>query len=164
MRQTLILNQSYEPIAFTEVERAFSLMWVGKADLVEKWEAPLKSPNGEWDRPAVIRLRKGTRFNRHRTVEMTRKNIFRRDGHRCAYCGSHDNLTVDHIIPRSRGGLNRWENVITACHRCNNMKDNKTPEEMGWTLPHKPLRPHYVIFLGHGLRKIHDVWRPYLYV
>lgn len=162
--KTLVLNQSYEPIGIYSDERSFILVWLGKADLIESHETPIKSARAEWQRPSVIRLRKGTRFNPHKIVEMSRKNIFRRDGFKCVYCGSKDSLTVDHVLPKSRGGSNRWENVVTACHKCNNKKDDWTPEELGWTLRQEPKRPHHVIFMGHQTMNIHDNWKPYLFL
>lgn len=160
--KALVLNQSYEPIAITTVEHAFCLVWVGKADLVDAYQQPIRSASDEFERPSVIRVRKSIRFNPFKIVELSRKNIFKRDNFKCAYCGDTSNLTVDHIVPKSRGGSNKWENLVTACNSCNNKKDNRTPEEAGLHLHIKPYRPHYVTFMSkHGVQ---ENWKPYLYM
>jgi len=114
--------------------------------------------------PSVIRLSAYLRVP-FRKIELSRKNILRRDGFNCVYCGSHHSpLTVDHIIPRSRGGSDSWENLACACVKCNNRKGSRTPEEANMKLMIQPRRPHHVMFLKHYVGKVEDSWRPYLFM
>lgn len=95
---------------------------------------------------------------------LTRKNILRRDKHVCAYCGRGDlPLTIDHIIPKSMGGEDSWENLITACLPCNNKKGNRTPQQANMILRTKPYKPSYVIFLVNSLNKIDENWKTFLF-
>jgi 5-methylcytosine-specific restriction endonuclease McrA len=162
-RKVLVLNQSYQPISLTTVKKAVNLAWRDKVDLVETADYNLRSPTSEFPSPLVIRLRGGVKFNPFGRVELTRKNLFRRDGGSCVYCGSEHQLTADHVIPKSRGGKSTWENLVTACHTCNNRKDNKTPEEVGLRLSIKPKQPHYLLFMTQNITP-HEKWKPYLYM
>lgn len=164
MQKVLVLNQSYEPLMVTTVEKAFILTYLNKAEVIETHDQPLRSVNGEYERPSVIRLKHSIRFRAYKTVELNRRNIFKRDNHTCAYCGSSDDLTVDHIVPKSKGGLNTWDNLITACRSCNNRKDDLSLEEAGLVLEGTPRRPHYIMFMGHGLTNVYENWKPYLFM
>lgn len=114
--------------------------------------------------PSVIRLSAYLRVPFKR-IELSRKNILRRDGFQCQYCGGKTPpLTVDHIIPRSRGGPDQWDNLVSACVRCNNKKGNRTPEEARMPLLSIPRKPHHVLFLKHYAGKVEETWRPYLFM
>lgn len=162
-KKVLVLNQSYQPITITTVKKAVTLAWRNKVDMIEVGEQVLRSPTSQFPMPLVIRLRSGVKYNPFRRVELNRKNLFKRDKNACVYCGSKDNLTADHVIPRSRGGETTWENLVTACHPCNNRKDNKTPEEVGLKLKGNPRQPNHLIFLTEETR-LHEKWKPYLYM
>ena len=162
-KKVLVLNQSYQPITITTVKKAVTLAWRNKVETIEVGDYVLRSPTTEFPMPLVIRLKSGVKYNPFRRVELNRKNLFRRDKHRCVYCGSKENLTADHVIPRSRGGETTWENLVTACHPCNNRKDNKTPEEVGLRLKGTPKQPNHLIFLTEETR-LHEKWKPYLYM
>ncbi|MFO7524189.1 MAG: HNH endonuclease [Ignavibacteriaceae bacterium] len=96
---------------------------------------------------------------------LTRRNILRRDGYKCAYCGRGDlPLTVDHIIPRARGGDDVWENLISACTKCNNKKGDRTPDEARMALIYRPFKPNHVMFIKNVVGKLDDKWKPYLYL
>jgi 5-methylcytosine-specific restriction endonuclease McrA len=97
-------------------------------------------------------------------IILSRKNILRRDGHRCQYCGTSSNLTVDHMMPRSRGGEDTWENLVTACIKCNNKKGDRTPEESKLSLRIRPKRPSHITFIKNFAGKVDDTWKPYLYM
>ena len=139
MGQVLVLNASYEPLNITSWRRATVMLLKGKAEGLEHAHgAPLRS--GLY-RPTVIRLRQFVRVP-FRPLPLTRRNVFHRDGHRCQYCGcSSERLSIDHILPRSRGGPHSWDNVTTACLRCNVHKGNRTPREAGMLLARPPRRP-----------------------
>lgn len=162
-KKVLVLNQSYQPITITTVKKAVTLAWRNKVDMIETGDYVLRSPSTQFPIPLVIRLKSGVKYNPFRRVELNRKNLFRRDKHTCVYCGSGENLTADHVIPRSRGGETTWENLVTACHPCNNRKDNKTPEEVGLKLRTIPKQPNHLIFLTEQT-KLHEKWKPYLYM
>lgn len=162
-KKVLVLNQSYQPITVTTVKKAVTLTWRNKVEMVEIGEQILRSPNADYPLPVVIRLKNHVRYNPFRRVELNRKNLFRRDNNTCVYCGSKESLTLDHVLPKSRGGKTTWENVVTACHTCNNRKDNKTLEEVGFKLKVQPKQPNHIAFLTKD-SKFHEKWKPYLYM
>jgi 5-methylcytosine-specific restriction endonuclease McrA len=100
----------------------------------------------------------------YKKIILSRKNILRRDNHKCQYCGSTVNLTVDHIIPKSKGGEDTWENLVTACIRCNNRKGDRTPEESKMCLISRPKKPSHITFIKNFVGAIDDGWKPYLYM
>lgn len=162
-QKVLVLNQSYQPITLTTVKKAINLAWRDKVDLVEISDTMLHSPNSEYPLPLVIRLRSHVRYNPFGRVELNKRNLFKRDNGSCVYCGSDHELTIDHVVPKSKGGQTSWENVVTACKSCNNRKDNKSLAEIGFELKTKPKRPHHLLFMTHNV-KLHDKWKPYLFM
>jgi len=163
--KVLILNQSYEPISVCSTKKALLLLFLTKAEIVEERSSSVvRTVRERYPFPSVIRLSAYLRVP-FRKIELSRKNILRRDGFRCQYCGNnHPPLTVDHIIPRSRGGNDTWENLTCACVRCNNKKGNRTPDEARMRLMSVPKKPHPVLFLKHYLGKVEETWRPYLFM
>ena len=139
MGQVLVLNASYEPLNITTWRRALVMVLKGKAEGLEHDSS--RWIRGDTMLPTVIRLRQYVRVP-YKQLPLTRRNLFHRDGHRCQYCGSSaDQLSIDHVVPRSRGGLDTWENVTTACLPCNVRKGNRTPREASMPLMGKPHRP-----------------------
>ena len=140
MSHVLVLNASYEPLNITTWRRAVVMVLKGKAEGLE--HDPDRRIREDTLLPTVIRLRHFVRVP-YKQLPLTRRNLFHRDGHRCQYCGaSAQQLSVDHVVPRSRGGLDTWENVTTACLPCNVRKGNRTPREAAMPLlrpPHRPL-------------------------
>ncbi|MEX0588839.1 MAG: HNH endonuclease [Cyanobium sp.] len=140
MGHVLVLNASYEPLNITTWRRAVVMVLKGKAEGLE--HDPSRWIRDDTWLPTVIRLRHYVRVP-YKQLPLTRRNLFHRDGNRCQYCGtSGEQLSVDHVVPRSRGGLDTWENVTTACLPCNVRKGNRTPREAGMPLlkpPHRPL-------------------------
>ena len=140
MGHVLVLNASYEPLNITTWRRAVVMVLKGKAEGLE--HDPDRRIREDTLLPTVIRLRHFVRVP-YKPLPLTRRNLFHRDGHRCQYCGaSAEQLSVDHVVPRSRGGLDTWENVTTACLPCNVRKGNRTPREAAMPLlrpPHRPL-------------------------
>jgi 5-methylcytosine-specific restriction endonuclease McrA len=114
--------------------------------------------------PSVVRLSIFIRVP-YKKIILSRKNILRRDSHRCQYCGRGDNaLTLDHVVPKARGGDDSWENLVTACVVCNNRKGDRTPEEVNMRLQRPTLRPNHVMFIRHFVGNIDERWKPYLFM
>jgi len=152
--EVLVLNHNYQPLNVTNRRRAVVLLYLGKAHPMEGGE-----------HPTVVRL------NHHVKRPMpvlrpSRKAIFTRDSYRCVYCGAtHLPLTIDHVMPRVRGGANDWENLVCCCTKCNNLKGDRTPEEMGFAMANRPRRPKCLPYISYhkfmsALRK--PEWQDYL--
>jgi 5-methylcytosine-specific restriction endonuclease McrA len=162
--QVLILNQNYEPMTITNVKKAIILIYLGKAEIIEKNEAYIRSIRTSYPLPSIVRLTRYINVPRKRII-LSRKNIIKRDSHQCQYCGIRTgSVTIDHVIPKVRGGEETWENLVCACVKCNNKKGNRTPEEAGMTLAKKPQRPNYLFFIRYYIGKLDNRWKPYLYM
>lgn len=160
--KVLVLNQDYSALSVCSVSKAFLLVYMNKAELLAKSNTHvLRTINDEYPLPTVIRLHRYIHLP-YRGVEMTRQNIFRRDNHRCQYCGTTEQLTLDHVLPKSRGGKTTWDNLITACKRCNSRKGDYTPEEARMPLSRPPFKPSFLMFLRDCSGPIEEGWLPYL--
>ncbi len=114
--------------------------------------------------PSIIRLNHFINLP-YKKVVLTRKNILRRDAYKCGYCGRSDlPLTIDHIIPKAKGGSDSWENLIAACTVCNNRKGDRTPEEANMRLLSKAFKPSHIMFIKNVVGKLDENWKPYLYL
>jgi len=145
-KQVLVLNASYEPLSLVSVRRAVVLLLREKAELLEVTQQILRSSSYAMPEPLVIRLVQYVRLP-HRKVPATRSAVMLRDAYVCQYCGESPGrhlLTVDHVVPRSRGGRHSWENLVTACTYCNQKKGSLTPDEAGMRLVKRPVEPSYV--------------------
>jgi 5-methylcytosine-specific restriction endonuclease McrA len=163
VQQVLVLNASYEPLNVCTVRRAHVLLYKGKAEVVAQLDQPLRSATASFTWPHVIRLVHYVRVPRAIQRKISRRALFARDGWRCAYCGSAGGrLTLDHVVPRSKGGESIWENVVTACAPCNLRKGDRTPEQVGMTLKTKPRPPQPVLFIKLAAPRIPQGWTPYL--
>jgi len=163
MQQVLVLNASYEPLNVTSVRRAHVLVFKGKAEVLEELEQPLRSASDTYPWPHVIRLVSYVRVPRAIKRKISRRALFARDNWRCVYCGTATGrLTLDHVVPRSRGGDSVWENVVTSCAPCNLRKGNRLPEEVAMELPRRPQPPTPVLFIHLASPKIPAGWQPYL--
>jgi 5-methylcytosine-specific restriction endonuclease McrA len=143
----LVLNATYEPLSVVSVRRAVALLLAEKAEMVETAEAVLRSQYMALPQPLVIRLVYYVKIPRWAGPPLTRRGVLARDGYTCQYCGAQPGarqLTVDHVLPRSRGGRDTWENVVAACAGCNGRKGSRTPEEAKLTLRRQPRRPRYL--------------------
>jgi 5-methylcytosine-specific restriction endonuclease McrA len=163
--KVLVLNGNYEPLVIVSVEKAIVLLYLDKAELVSSLDhKEVRSTSMSMPFPSVIRLATYIRVP-FKKVILSRKNILRRDGHNCQYCGATSvTLTVDHIIPKSRGGEDSWENLVSACLRCNNRKGSQTPDEAQMPLLRRPIRPNHVTFLRQYVGRIDKGWEPYLFM
>jgi 5-methylcytosine-specific restriction endonuclease McrA len=159
--RTLVLNAGFEPLAVVSFRRAVVLVLAGKATIIADTGESLHSAQLELPRPAVILLARYVRVPYRRAVPVTRRGVLRRDAHRCGYCGRAA-ATIDHIVPRSRGGSDTWANLVACCLRCNGVKGDRTPDEMGWKLrvrPHAPRGPAWAL---RGGEVSHPSWSEYL--
>jgi 5-methylcytosine-specific restriction endonuclease McrA len=163
MQQVLVLNASYEPLNVTTVRRAHVLVYKGKAEVIEKLEKPLTSASSTFPWPHVIRLVTYVRVPRAVQRKISRRALFARDGWRCVYCGtSGGRLTLDHVVPRSRGGDSVWENVVTSCAPCNLRKGDRLLDEAQMELRSPPRPPAPVLFIRLAAPTIPRGWQPYL--
>lgn len=160
----LVLNQDYSALTVCSVQRAIILMHLQKVHLVESVPGEyIRSPNVSFPWPSIVRLKAYARVP-YKRVMLSRKNILKRDRNTCQYCGSRENLTIDHVLPKSRGGRDTWENLVAACVSCNNAKGDNTPEEVGMELAREPFRPSYVMFIRDFVGTIDETWKPYLFL
>jgi 5-methylcytosine-specific restriction endonuclease McrA len=163
-RHVLLLNQNYEPLSVCRARRALVLMLSRKAELIESYGRLARSVRMAIQLPSVLRLNYYVRVRR-REVPLTKRNILRRDGGVCQYCGRHHGLmTTDHVVPRSLSGGDSWENLVCACTECNARKGSRTPAQAEMTLRRKPKKPHYFTFAVSGLGDVPEVWRQYLFL
>lgn len=163
--KVLILNQNYEPLSVINVRKAIILLYLGKAELIASADGKLvRSVSVAMPFPSIVRLSVFVRVPYKRII-LSRKNILRRDAHKCQFCGRSDlPLTVDHVFPVSRGGEESWENLVCACVDCNNRKGDRTPDEAGMPLLRKPMRPNHVTFIRHFVGSLDERWKPYLFL
>ena len=140
MDKVLVLNSDFTPLNVTSLRRGFILVQKGRAEVLKKGD-DIVTTIGNFVRPVIIILLNFVRF-RPTNLSVSRKRLFKRDNFQCGYCGSQKNLTIDHVIPKSRGGSNGWNNLVTCCSRCNSFKGDKTPEDAGMKLKFKPTVPN----------------------
>lgn len=161
-RKVLVLNADFSPISVCTVQRAFLLTYLNKTELVSPANGyKLRSISQSFPMPAVIRLRKYVNIP-YKGVNLTRQNVFKRDAFSCQYCGTSKDLTLDHVMPRSKGGRSSWSNLVTACKRCNTKKGDALPQEAGIRLKTKPFRPSYIMFLRDFSGFHCEEWGPFL--
>ncbi len=161
MSQALVLNVTYEPLCVVSTRRALLLSYDGKAEVVHHTERVWHSPRTQLAEPSVVRLVYYVKVPYQARVALNRRAVFARDEHRCQYCGASAE-NIDHVIPRSRGGLHVWDNVVAACRPCNSRKRDRLLEESGMHLRRKPSIPRtraWILVAG-GL--VRPDWEPYL--
>ena len=156
MSNVLVLNFDYTPLNVTSIRRGFVLVDKGKAEIVKSDDNPITAGYNTYVRPLIIRLLK---YIKHhvRTLRASRPRIYKRDNYECVYCGSKKDLTLDHVLPKSRGGGNDWTNLVTSCFKCNLKKGNKTPDEARMFMRQKPFVPTLV---GEN-QSVQKVWNEY---
>jgi len=161
-KRVLVLNLDHSPISIVSVQKALVLSILDKVSCLSYYESlVVRTVTMEFRYPAVIRLNEYKSIP-YKGVLLNRANIFRRDGHQCQYCGSVKHLTIDHIIPKSKGGKTNWVNLITACNRCNVYKGDKTPEQVGLKLKNEPFRPTLSFFIAEYAERHAEEWMPFL--
>ena len=160
--RTLVLNAGYEPLSVVSFRRALILVMNGRAVVIERDRGhPVRSVDGTWERPSVIVLTRYVKMPHNRHIPVSRRGVLRRDAHRCSYCGNAA-TTIDHVLPRSRGGQDAWENLVACCLSCNNSKGDRTPAEMGWRLLQPPKIPFGTAWLVRGIERPQPHWEGYL--
>ena len=161
-RKVLVLNQDYTALTVCNAEKAFILVYLRKAEMVSQARnSAFRTISATFAMPSIIRLHRYISLP-YKGVMLTRQNVFKRDGQRCQYCGTHEDLTLDHVLPKSRGGKTSWDNLVAACRRCNAKKGDYTPEEAGLRLPQKPYKPSFIMFLRDFSGNVDEDWHPYL--
>lgn len=159
--RTLVLNAGYEPLSVVSFRRAIVLVMSDKASILAHGETPVVGGSLTLPRPTVILLTRYVRAPMARSVPVSRRGVLRRDSHRCAYC-ARPATTVDHVLPRSRGGPDSWENLVACCVRCNNLKGSATPEEKGWSLRIRPGVPRGATWSVRGCESRDPTWAEFL--
>lgn len=161
-KRTLLLNVGYEPVRVVSWQRAVTMIWLDKVDVVSEYDQVLRSSTIEIQMPAVMRLR---RYHPHiESVKFKRHFVYARDRWNCQFCQKRfpaSQLTYDHVLPKSRGGRTTWENIVTSCSPCNHEKGDRTPEEAGMKLLKKPVKPRWfpeVIVRALEANEVPDQW------
>ena len=163
-RAVLVLNANYSPMMICTAKRAICMGYLNKVDILANYTDQVHSPSITLDLPSVIKIRDYIRYD-NLSVDLNRKNIIARDEHICQYCNSSKTpLTIDHIIPKGRGGIDTWENLVTACKPCNQKKGDRTPDEAGMALNKPPKRPNRLHYFQRFVKDQQKDWRPYLFM
>lgn len=162
MNNVLVLNQTWEPLAVARIGRALSLLDGGRAEAIEHYMEPIRTSSCMIPRPCVIRLVNFIKRPRPR-VRYTRQNVFKRDDFQCQFCGTRPReLTIDHVMPTSRGGADWWDNAVSACVKCNRKKGARTPEEAHMPLKQKPVEPRMTGYLHLFNSDTQPEWIPFM--
>jgi 5-methylcytosine-specific restriction endonuclease McrA len=161
-QQVLVLNATYEPINVCSLQRAVVLVLKQKAEVLERAARRLRSATASYAYPLVIRLVAYVRVPRNEKRRISRRAVFARDDWRCQYCGAASHLTVDHVVPRSRGGRSTWDNVVTSCAPCNVRKADRLPDEVGMHPRAAPKAPPPDVFIAVAAPRRPESWEPYL--
>lgn len=167
MEEVLLLNITYEPLKVINWKRAVTLLLLGKVEVLEEYGREVHSVSFTIKLPSVIRLLRMVK-KPIAPVRFSRQNIYSRDKYRCQYCGNRfvsEELTYDHVTPRSRGGKTEWTNIVTCCLPCNGKKGGRTPEEAEMKMVRSPFRPKWIpaLKITFGIREVPQSWRDYLY-
>ena len=163
-KKVLLLNSSYEPLTIVNGKKAIIMLVSDKVEYIEQTHISIKSQKISIPLPSIIKL-KNYVYIKKRNIALTRKNILKRDKNICQYCGKFDLLlTIDHIIPKNKGGEDTWENLVSACSKCNFKKGDKHLRDINMFLSKKPKKPHYLLYLQDYAKKENHSWKPYLYM
>ena len=161
MAEALVLNATYEPVCVVPARRAVVLVLCDKAVPVQSSTTVLHAERTSVAVPSVVRLVRFVKVPYRAVVPISRKGVLARDQHRCVYCGQQA-TSLDHVVPRSRGGAHAWENVVAACGRCNHHKADRTLADLGWRLRRAPLAPTGAAWRILGSRRLDPAWMPFL--
>ncbi|MDK3256712.1 HNH endonuclease [Blastococcus capsensis] len=158
---SLLLNATYEPLCVVSSRRAIVLVLAEKAESVDVTAELVHAESLSVPVPVVVRLTRYVRVPYPASVPLSRRAVFTRDGQTCVYCGGSA-TSIDHVVPRSRGGTHTWDNVVAACRRCNHTKADRSLAELGWKLPHPPSTPSGAAWRLLGHRTVDPRWRNWL--
>lgn len=149
----LVLNYAYFPVNRVSWKTAFGWLFSGRAEVVDEYEdRDIHSATRTWKMPSIIRFIQKVKFKFRKSLKFNRKNVYLRDKGTCQYCGKKvalSEFTYDHVVPRSKGGVTRWENIVVACLRCNQMKRDRTPAQARMILRSKPAKPKSLSYSEH---------------
>jgi len=163
-RKVLVLNQSYEPLMVINAKRAIVLIIKDKVKMLEKYSENIRSVQNSFDLPSVIRLNFYVHL-KYKDIVLNRRNILKRDDYRCQYCAKQATpLTIDHIVPKNKGGKDSWENLVAACSKCNTRKGDTLLKHMDMKLLKKPRKPSKLFQLQTYVNKKQDNWKQYLFM
>lgn len=164
--RTLVLNAGFEPVQLISWQRAICLVFQAKAEIVSQYETVVRTVSQSFQMPSVVRLLRYVRVaSKLGVVRCTRRNVLLRDRYQCQYCGVRcrvQAITIDHVLPRSKGGKTSWTNVVAACHTCNRRKANRTPERAGMKLMREPRRPGWRDLIEDPTSSLDRGWLPWL--
>lgn len=158
---SLLLNATFEPLCVVSSRRAIVLVLAEKAVAVDSTADVVHAATVSLPVPVVVRLTRYVRVPYPSSVPLSRRAVFTRDGQTCVYCGGSA-TSIDHVVPRSRGGTHTWDNVVAACRRCNHTKADRSLAELGWALPHPPRTPSGAAWRLLGHRTVDPRWREWL--
>lgn len=162
--QVLVLNQNYEPMLVTNAKKAVILVLSEKAEIIEENSKIIRSIRMSIPLPSIVRLLRFIHVPRKRVV-LSRKNVIKRDHQTCQYCGTKlGPFTVDHVIPKHRGGPDSWENLVCACVRCNTRKGGRSLEQTNMRLLREPRKPSHIFVIQHFIGVVDRRWKPYLFL
>ena len=164
-RKVLVLNQSYEPLMVIGAKRAIILILSDKSECIANYSDIIHSQSFSMNLPSIIRINKYIRFFRTDVI-LNRINILKRDSFTCQYCSKiTTSMTIDHIVPKNKGGKDRWDNLVAACSKCNTKKGNKLLEDIEMKLLKKPKKPNYLFYFKQYINAgVQDSWKEYLYM
>ena len=163
-RKVLVLNQSYEPLMIINAKRAIVLVIKEKVKMLERYNESIRSVRESFDLPSVIRLNFYVHL-KYKDIILNRRNILKRDHFTCQYCHKHKSpLTIDHVVPKNRGGEDAWENLVAACSKCNTKKGDTLLKNLNMKLLKKPRKPSKLFHLQSYVNKNQDSWKQYLFM
>ena len=164
-RKVLVLNQSYEPLMVIGAKRAICLLLTDKSECIQNYADIIRSQSFSMNLPSVIRINKYIHVFRNEVI-LNRINILKRDNFTCQYCSKKSNsMTIDHVIPKNKGGKDRWDNLVAACSKCNTKKGNNLLENIEMKLLKKPKKPNYLFYFKQYINAgVQDSWKEYLYM
>ena len=164
-RKVLVLNQSYQPLMVMGAKRAVVSILSGKTECVANYSDVVRSQSFSMNLPSIVRVKQYVRFFRNDVV-LNRMNVLKRDDFTCQYCSKRSSsMTIDHIIPRNKGGKDTWINLVAACARCNTKKGDSLLEKIDMELLKKPKKPNYLFYFKQYINKdVQESWKEYLYI
>ncbi|MDQ3956030.1 MAG: HNH endonuclease [Actinomycetota bacterium] len=161
MGRSLVLNASYQPLCVVPVRRAVVLALKGKAEVVHTNGHVFHSEKLTFSAPSVVRLNYFVKVPYRSRASLSRRAVLVRDDFKCQYCGRPAE-NVDHVVPKSRGGLHTWDNVVAACRPCNARKENRSPADVGLRLRRRPSPPHHSVWIVVAVDNVDPLWEQYL--
>src|SRR5688572_6281777 len=148
MQEVLVLNSNYEPLNVCHIRRAMGLVLLGKVEILEHRDHPIRTTSGHVKAPSVVKMRYHVRRPMPQ-LRLSRHSVLARDNYTCQYCGiKNKDLTIDHVMPKWAGGPHTWDNLVACCRKCNLKKGDKTPQQANMKLARKPRRPHFVPYIS----------------